>query len=184
MSEKTPDTEKPVTLDEPQDDEQETINESQSDPPKVNIATFRGIPKKLHATLKDIAFDLGVPPGEIARYFLEDGLARMDEGVEKIVPAFVPGGYTLYPDEGHKRARRKKYRKPKALQQPRSYYGVPRNLVQRVLDQSRKVGVTQGELARYLFERGVARFQAGDLRLEPEPVQKIATLYPKDVKEI
>ncbi len=150
-------------------------------PQKVNIATFRGIPKKLHETLKDIAAELGVSPGELARYFLEQGLARMKAGDERIEVSFVSGGYTLYPDEAPKRPKRKKVRRPKTLQQPRSYYGVPRTVVKAVLEQSRAAGVTQGELARYLFERGIELYRNGDLAVEPVPVQKIATLYPEDL---
>jgi len=95
----------------------------------------------------------------------------------------VSGGYTLYPDEAPKRPKRKKVRRPKRLQQPRSYYGVPRTVVKAVLEQSRAAGVTQGELARYLFERGIELYRNGDLAVEPIPVQKIATLYPEDLSE-
>ncbi len=148
--------------------------------PKVHIATFRGIPSKLHDSVKSIAADLGISPGELARYLLENGLARLGAGEEEVAPSFVPGGYTLYPDEKQKTTSTRRKRSKKS-QQPRSYYGVPREVVQAVLEKSKAIGVTQGELARYLFERGVARFKAGDLVLEPVPVQQIATLYPEDM---
>lgn len=149
--------------------------------PKIHIATFRGIPLKLHQSLKTIAGDLGISPGELARYFLENGLARMEDGEEGIAPSFVPGGYTLYPQEKQAAAIRPRRKRSKKSQQPRSYYGVPREVVQAVLEKSQALGVTQGELARYLFERGVSRFKAGDLVLEPVPIQQIATLYPDDL---
>lgn len=149
--------------------------------PKVNIATFRGIPQKLHDSLKALAKELGVSPGELARFFLEDGLDRLATGEEQIVPEFVPGGYTLYPKERRAQSRRRAGRKARANQKPHSYYGVPREVVRAVLDQSRAIGVTQGELARRLFEDGIKRYRAGALSLEPVPVQKIATLYPEDL---
>lgn len=158
--------------------------ESQRDKPKVNIATFRGIPKKLHETIKEIAVDLGISPGELARYFLEKGLARLESGDEKLTPSFVPGGYTLYPDKRRKRGRRKATQKTKALQQPRSYYGVPREVVKAVLDEGKKIGVTQGELARHLFEEGIKLYRDGKLAIEPVPVQMIATLYPEDIEGV
>lgn len=148
---------------------------------KPNIATFRGIPKKVHDAIKQTASDLGIAPGELARYFLEVGLKRVAAGEEGVEPKYVSGGYTLYPDEKAKRARRKARRKSKILQTPRSYYGVPREVVKAVLERSRMIGVTQGELARYLFERGLERYQKGELILRPEPVQQIATLYPEDL---
>lgn len=149
--------------------------------PRVHIATFRGIPLKLHESLKAIAESFGISPGELARYFLEDGLSRVGAGEENIAPSFVPGGYTLYPEEKKAAAVRPRRKRSKISQQPRSYYGVPREVVESVLVKSKSMGITQGELARYLFERGVARFKAGELVLEPVPVQQIATLYPEDL---
>ena len=151
---------------------------------KPNIATFRGIPKKMHETIKKTANELGVTPGELARYLLEVGLARVENGEDPVEPKFVPGGYTLYPNEGPKQPRRNARKKSKVLQQPRSYYGVPREVVKAVLEKSRAIGVTQGELARYLFEKGLERYRKGDLVIEPEPVQQIATLYPDDLGEV
>lgn len=149
--------------------------------PKVHIATFRGIPLALHQSVKSIAKDLGVSPGELARYFLEKGLEQIAAGEDKIAPTFVPGGYTLYPDEKKTANNRPRRKRSNAGQKPRSYYGVPREVVQAVLDQSQAMGVTQGELARYLLESGVERYRSGDLALEPVPVHQIATLYPKDL---
>ena len=149
--------------------------------PKVHIATFRGIPLKLHQNLKSIAQELGISPGELARYFLEEGLARIEDGEEEIAPSFVPGGYTLYPDEKKAAQNKPRRKRSKKGQPPRSYYGVPREVVQAVLERSQALGVTQGELARFLFERGIELYRSGELVLEPVPVQKIATLYPKDL---
>ena len=151
---------------------------------KPNIATFRGIPKKLHEAIKQTAADLGVSPGELARYLLEIGLTRIEEGEGVIEPKFVPGGYTLYPEEGPKQPRRKGRRKSKVQQRPRSYYGVPREVVKAVLERSKDIGVTQGEMARYLFEQGLERYQKGELIIEPEPIQQIATLYPEDLGSV
>jgi hypothetical protein len=147
----------------------------------VHIATFRGIPLTLHQSVKSIAKDLGVSPGELARYFLEKGLEQIAAGEDEVAPTFVPGGYTLYPDEKKVAPNRPRRKRSKTVQKPRSYYGVPREVVRAVLDQSQALGVTQGELARHLLERGVERYRSGDLALEPVPVQQIATLYPKDL---
>ena len=148
---------------------------------KPNIATFRGIPKKLHEEIKKTASELGVSPGELARYFLEVGLQQMEKGEDVVTPKFVPGGFTLYPEEGPKQPRKRNRKKAKTLQQPRSYYGVPREVVIAVLEKSKAIGVTQGEVARYLFERGLERYRKGELVIEPEPIQQIATLYPDDL---
>lgn len=151
---------------------------------KPNIATFRGIPKKLHESIKQTASELGVSPGELARFLLEVGLTRIEAGEDVVEPKFVPGGFTLYPEEGPKQPRRKGRKKSKTLQQPRSYYGVPREVVKAVLDRSNDVGVTQGELARYLLEKGLERYRKGTLAIEPAPIQQIATLYPEDLGKV
>ncbi len=169
----------------PDENEDEINNQSlEEKTAKPNIATFRGIPKKLHEAIKQTASDLGVSPGELARYLLEVGLTRIEAGEDVVEPKFVPGGFTLYPEEGPKQPRRKGRRKSKALQQPRSYYGVPREVVKTILERSRDIGVTQGEMARYLFERGLERYQKGELVIEPEPIRQIATLYPGDLGEV
>jgi hypothetical protein len=150
--------------------------------PKVNVATFRGIPQKLHESLKALAKELGIAPGELARYFLEEGLSRVESKADRITPEFVPGGYTLYPEERRARVRQRSGRRARAHQKPHSYYGVPREVVRTVLEQSREIGVTQGELARRFFENGIERYRAGELELAPVPVEQIATLYPEDLK--
>ena len=165
-----------------------TENKPSKRKPKVHIATFRGIPLRLHQSLKTIAGDLGISPGELARYFLEKGLEQIAAGKDEIAPSFVPGGYTLYPEEKQNAAgriaTRSRRKRSKKSQQPRSYYGVPREVVAAVLEQSQALGVTQGELARYLFERGITRIESGELVLEPVPVQQIATLYPDDLGKV
>ena len=168
------------------DEDKDELKEQNSEEKtsKPNIATFRGIPKKLHDAIKQTASDLGVSPGELARYLLEVGLTRIEAGEDVVEPKFVPGGFTLYPDEGPKQPRRKGRKKSKTLQQPRSYYGVPREVVKAVLDRSNEVGVTQGEMARYLFERGLERYRKGTLVIEPAPIQQIATLYPEDLGKV
>ncbi|HCU58316.1 MAG TPA: hypothetical protein DF984_08890 [Anaerolineaceae bacterium] len=168
------------------DEDEDVLKEQNSEEKttKPNIATFRGIPKKLHDAIMQTASDLGVSPGELARYLLEVGLTRIEAGEDVVEPKFVPGGFTLYPDEGPKQPRRKGRKKSKTLQQPRSYYGVPREVVKTVLEKSRNIGVTQGEMARYLFERGLERYRKGELVIEPEPIQQIATLYPGDLGKV
>lgn len=158
-----------------------SVEEKAPQTTKVHIATFRGIPPKLHQSIKNIAKELGISPGELARYFLEHGLKRIEAGEDEVAPTFVPGGYTLYPDEKKATAGRPRRKRSKSGQQPRSYYGVPRELVRAVLDQSQALGITQGELARHFFERGIELYKSGELILEPVPVQQIATLYPKDL---
>jgi hypothetical protein len=151
---------------------------------KPNIATFRGIPKKLHDAIKQTAAGLGVSPGELARYLLEVGLERLETGEDAIEPKFVPGGFTLYPEEGSRQPKRRGRKKSKVLQQPRSYYGVPRDVVKAILDKSKEVGVTQGEVARRLLEKGLERYKAGELAITPAPLHQIATLYPEDLGKV
>lgn len=63
------------------------------------VATYRGIPQHLQAEIKRVAEDRHVPIGEVARAFLEHGLAAYGRGELTLEPAFGPGKLTLYPGD-------------------------------------------------------------------------------------
>jgi hypothetical protein len=63
------------------------------------FVAYRGIPRKLHESLKEIADDLGVPVGEVARALLEYGLEACRKGDLVLQPKPVTGRYSLFPLE-------------------------------------------------------------------------------------
>lgn len=67
---------------------------------KVGTATYRGIPPALNAEIKEIAHELGVPVGQVARAMLEYALARYhaNNGFE-LTPEPCSDKFTLYPGE-------------------------------------------------------------------------------------
>lgn len=62
---------------------------------------YRGIPDELHAAIVEIADDLAVPPGDVARKFLEYGLAAYRAGNISFQPIIV-GKRRLYVPESEK----------------------------------------------------------------------------------
>ena len=68
----------------------------------------------------------------------------MADGEEEIAPSFVPGGYTLYPDEKQAAVAKPRRKRSKKSQQPRSYYGVPREVVEAVLAEKSIAGSHPG----------------------------------------
>ncbi len=66
---------------------------------KAGVATYRGIPQALNKQIADVARELGVPVGDIARAFLEYGLKAYRAGDLSLSPALATGRYTLYPPE-------------------------------------------------------------------------------------
>ena len=64
---------------------------------QVGVVTYRGIPKDLNETIKDVAAELGVPIGDVVRAFLEDALNNYKAGKLDLDPELVTGRYTLFP---------------------------------------------------------------------------------------
>lgn len=62
---------------------------------------YRGIPAELHAAIVEIANDLAVPPGDVARKLLEYGLVAYRAGNINLQPVIV-GKRRLYVPEDKK----------------------------------------------------------------------------------
>lgn len=62
---------------------------------------YRGIPAELHAAIVEIANDLAVPPGDVARKLLEFGLVAYRAGKINFQPVIV-GKRRLYVPEDKK----------------------------------------------------------------------------------
>ncbi|MBC7251739.1 MAG: hypothetical protein H5T62_15865 [Anaerolineae bacterium] len=60
------------------------------------LVAYRGIPRELQEELKQIAQDLGVTVGEIARVFLEYALEKCKSGELVLGVKPVASKYTLY----------------------------------------------------------------------------------------
>ena len=58
---------------------------------------YRGIPLELHARIKAIAAEIAIPPGDLARAFLEVGLAAYEAG-EMTFEVKIVGKRRLYTD--------------------------------------------------------------------------------------
>jgi hypothetical protein len=63
------------------------------------VATYRGIPPALQEEIKAIADGINVPVGEIARAFLEQGLADYKAGNLHLNPTLRTGRYTLFAEK-------------------------------------------------------------------------------------
>jgi len=68
---------------------------------------YRGIPAKLHAEIVEIANDLAVPPGDVARKLMEYGLAAYRAGNISFQPIIV-GKRRLYVPEPEEKPEEKK----------------------------------------------------------------------------
>lgn len=140
------------------------------------VATFYGIPAEVHQELKKTADSLGVPVGDVARFFFEHGLAAMFSGKLRVEARLSEGRRTLFPTDGGarmpaswgapptpKQAAATKKRKKKAGKV--SYRGVPREVIQAMQGAAERLKAPVGELARKLLEWGLAEYAAGRLTM-------------------
>lgn len=65
----------------------------------VGVVTYRGIPSELNEALKDVADDLGVLVGDVARAFLEYALDAHERGELELEAKPRAVKFTLYPTE-------------------------------------------------------------------------------------
>ena len=66
---------------------------------QTEIHTYRGIPEGLHQEVKEIAGQVGVNVGEVARAFLEHGIKVYRQGRLRLDPVIVETKKTLYPEK-------------------------------------------------------------------------------------
>ncbi len=62
-----------------------------------SVASYRGIPPELQAEIKQVADDLGISPGEVARAFLEFSLTAHRRGDLRLNPVPAAAKMTLFP---------------------------------------------------------------------------------------
>lgn len=62
------------------------------------FVSYRGVPRDLQEQLKEVAKKLHVPVGDLARRFLEYGLAAYERGDLELRPVEIVKKATLYPD--------------------------------------------------------------------------------------
>jgi hypothetical protein len=147
------------------------------------VATYRGVPPEMHQTLLHLAESLGVPVDEVARAFLEFGLAHHKSGHLPIHPYPKAQRMTLYPDEtaipdrkskawlkdafssARPGKKRNKGSQPKRWE-ARVSYRLPVALKQEVKELAETHTVGVGELVYFLFQFGLSAYENGDLRLD------------------
>ena len=149
------------------------------------IATYRGIPAETHQLLIHLAGSLNVPVDEVARAFLEFGIASYHSGKLALNPHPKAQRMTLFPDGNPqmfgtkpgwlheafpalKRSprRKKKGEDPKPWE-ARVTYRLPPSLKSEIKQIADEHTVGVGELVFYFFKFGLEAFEAGQLRLEP-----------------
>ncbi len=63
----------------------------------AGVVTYRGIPVELNQRVKEIAEELGVPVGEVARALLEYGVQAFEEGRLDLTPQPAKARFSLFP---------------------------------------------------------------------------------------
>ncbi len=146
--------------------------------------TFRLIPKTLHEAVKKAAKAEGILLGELARFFFEVGIEKVEKGDMPLEPAAVRTGLSLYPEMRSNAAVQHTSRRNKwSLNTPHTYHGVTDEIKARMDAIAEHYRVPVGEVARFFLEHGLAAYRAGELALEKTVVQTRHSLYPGDFRE-
>jgi len=159
--------------------------------------TYRGIPKRLQETITELAVSLNVPRDELVRAFLEHSLA--DLGANRLLlvaPTNRPTGkkeassaaYWLeqaFPATGRSQTatrgkKRGKDQPKKERWETRATYRIPVPLKEQLRTVADEHDVPVGELALFFLDHGLRAYQAGELRLTPEPRTSGKTLFPNE----
>ncbi|NUM48661.1 MAG: hypothetical protein HUU38_28470 [Anaerolineales bacterium] len=146
-------------------------------------ATYRGVPPQLHARVKEVAGELEVIVDEVARVFLEYGLACYQRGDLRIEPVlnmkltlFPKGQRRWYenpqtptPPTRQKKKPKKQEHKPWRL--PRVSYRLPASIRQQVDEIRQEKNVPVGEVVTLFLSHALEAYENGRLILQPIPRQ-------------
>lgn len=151
---------------------------------KANRAvTYRGVPPQLHTRVKELAGELGVNLDDVARAFLEFGLACYQRGELRIEPVlnlkltlFPKGNRGWYenpqtptPPARQKKKPKKEEHKPWRL--PRVSYRLPDAIRQQVDEVRQQKHVPVGEVVTLFLAHALEAYEKGRLILQPIPRQ-------------
>ncbi len=157
--------------------------------------TYRGVPPKLQAAIKEIAADLQVNVDDVGRAFLEFGLQCYQQGEIRMTAVLSNQRLTLFPatdawgskprpgwfeqvwkarspDPGTKQRNRRKAdaSTEKPWQWPRvSYRGLPDELKTAIQELHQQHHVPVGEVITLLLGHALDAYQSGRLVLNPQP---------------
>lgn len=153
---------------------------------KANRAvTYRGVPPQLHGRIKALSGELGVNLDDVARAFLEFGLACYQRGELRIEPVLnlkltlFPKGKRGWYENQQKPAPppptpRKTKAKPdphKPWRLPRVSYRLPDAIRQQVDEVRQQKNVPVGEVVTLFFAHALEAYENGRLILQPIPPQ-------------
>ena len=150
--------------------------------------TYRGVPEALIENIKEIAENLQVNTGDVARAFLEFGLNCFEEGEIQLNPKLKAQRMTLFPKEGKAIGWKDKKSwntgnvkanqpiKMKAATSDSwrnlvSYRGISQETHQAVKSLAEQYSIPQGELVTVFFHYALHAYELGRLSLNPTTSQ-------------
>ncbi len=160
------------------------------------VATYRGIPIEVQSTVKEIAADLEVTTGEVARALFEYALRSVAQDQLRLQARPKGVRMTLYGPTGGKEdepqtrtwpqakgsaKRRREKEPPRGWQRVVSYHGIPPEVQQEIKRIADRHTVPVGEVATLLLNFGLDALMRGDLRLTAHP--KIVSSLEWDQQE-
>lgn len=157
--------------------------------------SYRGVPPRLQAEVRQVATDLQVTVDDVARAFLEFGVLCYRKNEIKIAPTLSRQRLTLFPDQnncadvkrpgwyervldkpmsktasGKRGTRKGKEESVKPWKWPKvSYRRLPTELVETIHQLHEAYSVPVGEIVTLFLGHALDAYQSGRLILEPQP---------------
>lgn len=146
--------------------------------------TYRGVPRDLLAQVQEVAAGLNVLADDVARAFLEYGLAAYQDGKLMFNPRPRGIRMTLYPQPGKQpnqrcaalKSKNKKGSSP-AWESRATFRGLPSELQEGVRQAADDLCVPVGEVVVAFFGYAIEAYQDGLLALNPYPKAVTMTLF-------
>jgi hypothetical protein len=165
--------------------------------------SYRGVPVRLQAEIRQVAVELQVTVDDVARAFLEFGLQCYRQGELKITPTLRRQRLTLFPAPDHwtgvrrpgwyecdrdrpvpkpTRCKKSTHKSDEQAETPwkwpkASYRRLPGDLVETIRQLHEKHSIPVGEIVTLFLVYALDAYQSGRLILEPQPRTSASLAY-------
>lgn len=133
----------------------------------ARLVKYRGVPKELSQRVKAVAKSINVSADDVARAFLEYGLATYRSGQLRLEPyAHTRTRMTLHPDTDD-RGRNQRQSVDQRWKEQVAYRRFPADLREAIASTAQSLNLPNGEVVTEFLKCGLSAYRSGQLPLVP-----------------